>query len=90
METIRLTKLITSYVQAAFDHLLEDITRDNLVGAWHSMDGLASLTVEIEDGSLYVGEYMINGTNVLQVVQGNQADALPRLPLWATDNDEYR
>lgn len=89
-ETIRLTKLITSYVQAAFDRLLEDITRNNLVGTWRSTDGSASLTVETDRGSIYVNEYTINGTDVLRVMQDDVPDALPRLPLWPTDDNQYR
>jgi len=89
-ESIELTKLITSHVQSAFDRVLEDITRDNLVGTWRSTDGLASFTVEIDHGSLYVNEYTINGTDVLRVMQGDQPRALTRLPLWATDDDQYR
>lgn len=89
-ETIRLTKLITSHVQAAFDRVLEDATRNNLVGTWHSADGLASLTVEIDSGSIYVNEYTINGTDVLQVMQDDHPGALTRLPLWPADDNQYR
>ncbi|KAF8120130.1 beta-lactamase/transpeptidase-like protein [Boletus edulis] len=89
-ETIELTKLITSHVQAAFDRVLEDVARHNLAGTWRSMDGLASLTVEINRGSLYVNEYTINGTDVLRVMQNDQASALTRLPLWPTGDDQYR
>lgn len=89
-ETVALTKLITNHVQAAFDRVLEDITRDNLVGKWGSTDRLVSLTVEIDHGSMYVSEFTINSTDVLQVMQENQPWALTRLPLWATGDDEYR
>lgn len=89
-KSIELTKLITSHVQSAFDRVLEDVTRDNLVGTWRSIDGLASLAVDIDHGSLYVNEYTINGTDVLQVMQDDQPRALTRLPLWATDDDQYR
>ena len=89
-ETIGLTKLITNHVQAAFDVVLEDVTRNNLVGTWRSIDGLASLTVEIDRGSMYVNEYTINGTDVVQVMQDEQSEALTRLPLWATDDNQYR
>ena len=89
-ETIPITKLVTSHVQAAFDRVLEDVTRNNLVGTWRLTDGLASLTVEIDRGSLYVNEYVINGTDVLQVMQEDEPGASTRLPLWATDDEEYR
>ena len=89
-EMVGLTKLITNHIQAAFDQVLEDVTRDNLVGAWRSTDGLASLTVEIDRGSMYVNEYTINGTDVLRVIQGNDPRASTRLPLWATDDNQYR
>ncbi|KAG8221411.1 beta-lactamase/transpeptidase-like protein [Butyriboletus roseoflavus] len=89
-ETIRLTKLITSHVQAAFDHVLEDATRNNLAGTWRSTDGLASLTIEIDRGSAYVNEYTINGTDLLRVMQDDDPDALTRLPLWPTDDSQYR
>lgn len=89
-ETIRLTKFVTNHVQAAFDRVLEDIVRNSLVGTWRSADGLASLRVEIDHGSLYVSEYTINGTDVLRVMQGDEPRASARLPLWATDDNEYR
>lgn len=74
----------------AFDRLLEDVTRANLGGTWRSTDGLTSLTIEIDHGSLYVNEYMINGTDVLRVMQEGAPEPDARLPLWPTSDNEYR
>ncbi|KAN0082374.1 Beta-lactamase/transpeptidase-like protein [Tylopilus felleus] len=89
-ETIGLTKLITHHVQAAFDRVSEDVTRDNLGGTWRGTNGSASVTVEIDHGSMYVTKYNINGTDVLRVMQHDQPGTLTRLPLWATDENQYR
>ncbi|KAG9309359.1 beta-lactamase/transpeptidase-like protein [Chiua virens] len=90
MASIGLTKLIMNYGQPAFDRVLEDATRDNVAGTWHSMDGSTSLTVEIDSGSMYVKEYSINGTDVIRVMQDDQPGALTRLPLWEMGNNQYR
>jgi hypothetical protein len=89
-EAVRLTKLITSQVQAAFDRVSEEFTRDNLVGRWRSADASVLLKVDIDHGSLYVSEYTVNGTNVLSVMQDGWPDVHARLALWPTDDHQYR
>lgn len=89
-ETVQLTKLITSQVQAAFDRVLEDVTRNNLVGSWRSADASVLLKVDIDHGSLYVSEYTVNGTDVLGVMQEGWPDVYTRLPLWPTDDHQFR
>ncbi|KAH7922968.1 beta-lactamase/transpeptidase-like protein [Leucogyrophana mollusca] len=87
-QTFPLSTLILEQVQEAFDAAIADATRNVLVGTWSSDGSRNNIAIEIDEGSLYVTKYTLNGTNVLAVIQGN--DEAQRLPLWSTREDEYR
>ncbi|KAH7914552.1 beta-lactamase/transpeptidase-like protein [Hygrophoropsis aurantiaca] len=87
-ETIWLTNLIIEHIQSAFDTALEDATREVIVGSWISDDEQSSITIDLDQGSLYVSRYMLNGTDVLGVLQ--YSDTPEKLPLWSTLENQYR
>ncbi|KAH9947539.1 beta-lactamase/transpeptidase-like protein [Amylocystis lapponica] len=91
-ETLPLNRLIFEQIQSAFDAVLEDAVRGLLVGTWHSSDARGTIAVTFDDGSLFVSEYTLNGTDVLQVMQADGASgaASEKVALWATAEDEYK
>ncbi|EGN94877.1 hypothetical protein SERLA73DRAFT_77610 [Serpula lacrymans var. lacrymans S7.3] len=87
-EPVPLTNLVIEQVQSAFDTALESATSDLLVGSWRSDDGQGEITIVIEEWSLFVTNFTLNGTDVLYVMESDGDST--QLPLWSTSVDEYK
>ena len=77
------------HLHPAFDAVAGRVVQDAFVGTWKSTcasDVDASITIAVQDGSLYVTEYTYNDTDVLQVITQNPDTK--QLPLWRVRGDE--
>ncbi|KIJ61713.1 hypothetical protein HYDPIDRAFT_115522 [Hydnomerulius pinastri MD-312] len=88
--TSSLNELIFEHVQAGLDDLLRDLVSDILVGHWVSDDSRASMTVEIDNGSVFVSEYVVDSSNILDVMQGSPNTPSRKAAAWFTSEDEFR
>ncbi|EGN94876.1 hypothetical protein SERLA73DRAFT_96244 [Serpula lacrymans var. lacrymans S7.3] len=85
---IPLINIIIENLQPAFGLALENATRDLLVGTWLSDDGQGTVTIVLEEGSLFVTQFLLNGTNVLSVM--HQGKHPTKVPLWSSGEDEFK
>ncbi|KAH7884156.1 beta-lactamase/transpeptidase-like protein [Phlebopus sp. FC_14] len=83
-----LTKLVLEHVQPAFDIILQALVNSQLIGRWVSDDSRASMSIEMQHGSLYATEYVVDGSDVLAVMQGT--DNPSKVAIWFTGDDEFR
>ena len=88
METIPLNQIVFSHFQPAFDRIAEEKTRETLEGTWASSDHSVQVAITLEKGSLFVSEYLINGTDVLKTIQPDGVSR--RASLMSTGGQDLR
>ncbi|KDQ21842.1 hypothetical protein BOTBODRAFT_169033 [Botryobasidium botryosum FD-172 SS1] len=88
-QAIELDRLVFSHFQSAFDRIAEERTHQLLVGDWLSVDNSqVEITIAIDNGSLFVTKYIIDGTDVLQTIQLGGPSR--KTALWSTGDNEFR
>lgn len=90
---------IFGQLQPSLDQLLTKNAVDNYAGTWESADQADSesgAVLIVRDGSLWISELKLNGTDVLRMTQGLSGDGSanePGMPvmMWSTGrHDEFR
>lgn len=90
---------IFGQLQPSLDQILTKNAVENYAGTWGSADLADSeprVVLIVEDGSLWISELKLNGTDVLRMIQGLSGDDVAKEPamtvvMWSTGRqDEFR
>lgn len=84
------TQIIQAF-QAAFDPKVTGIASGRFGGFWVSEDEMSTAVTYMENGSLWINQLILNGTDVFEVLEGPRYPSHRRYGLWTTGrDDEFR
>ncbi|EIW81745.1 beta-lactamase transpeptidase-like protein, partial [Coniophora puteana RWD-64-598 SS2] len=87
-QTTDLTNFVIKRIQSVFDEEASAAARSTFEGTWESDDSLSRVQIAVQNGALFVREYILNGTDVLGVLQNA---SMPKpLALWTLAPGEFR